>query len=415
MGVTGGIAAYKSASLVRLFVEAGHDVRVVPTEAALRFVGLPTWEALSRNPVAASLYDSVSEVPHVALAQSADAIIVAPATAHSIAKFAHGLADDLLSNVVLTATVPLFLAPAMHTEMWLNPAVQANISLLRARNAIICGPSDGPLTGGDYGPGRMLEPNQIAERVEAYFSSIAATEAFDENSGESRPDLSGLRVLISAGGTQEQIDPVRYIGNYSSGKQAFALAEEALARRAEVTIVQGRVDVPPPLGVETVSVSSAQQMRQAMLALAPSYDIIIMAAAVADYRPLSPSSQKLKRVDLGDRISLELVQNPDILSELGAKKNPGQVLVAFAAESVNDAHTLEALGREKLVRKRADLIVCNPTVSRFGSVFGASQTEALLIAGAQPAVPITGTKRDLARAVLDRAIGVREQNRKDEA
>ncbi|MEK9599544.1 MAG: bifunctional phosphopantothenoylcysteine decarboxylase/phosphopantothenate--cysteine ligase CoaBC, partial [Pontimonas sp.] len=267
VGVSGGIAAYKAVSVVREFVQRGHHVTVVPTHSALRFVGAPTWEAISRNPVTAEVFDGVAEVKHVALGQSADLIVIAPASAHTLASLANGFAADLLGTTVLASNAPLVLAPAMHTEMWENPAVQANIATLRARGAIVVGPDTGALTGEDVGVGRMTEPAEIVDRALASLRGGS---------------LSGKKVLISGGGTREPLDPVRFLGNRSSGAMAVALAQEALARGAEVTLVHAHCEVPLPHRVESVPVSTSLEMLEAMKAHQAGSDAIIMAAAVAD-------------------------------------------------------------------------------------------------------------------------------------
>ena len=282
VGITGGIAAYKAVSVVREFVKDGHHVDVVATEAALQFVGRPTLEAISRNPVNVGLYDDVAQVRHVALGQQADVIVVAPATANTLAQFAAGLAPDLLGNTVLARRGPLVVAPAMHTEMWENPATQANISTLRSRGVVVVGPGVGQLTGSDSGPGRMSEPEDI----------IAA--AYEAVSGETKHDLVGKRILITGGGTREPLDPVRFIGNRSSGKQAVALAQRAMQRGADVTLIAAHLEVEPPAGVDLVSVSTAAQMHSEVMTLSPEFDIVIMAAAVSDYRIDAVSGSKLK-------------------------------------------------------------------------------------------------------------------------
>jgi phosphopantothenoylcysteine decarboxylase/phosphopantothenate--cysteine ligase len=317
VGITGGIAAYKAVSVVRSLVLAGHDVHVVATENALRFVGRPTLEAISRNVVHSDLYEGVAEVRHVAIGQAADLIVVAPATANSIAKLAAGLADDLLGNTILASTAPVVIAPAMHTEMWQNPATVANIATLRARGVIVVGPGVGQLTGTDAGAGRMSEPDEI---VAAALAAVAPTR-----------DLEGKQVLISAGGTREPLDPVRFIGNRSSGKQGVALAEAASARGATVTLVAANLDVPVPASLRVIPVSTTLELRDVMVASAPDADIIIMAAAVADYRPEAVADSKIKKEAQGDTLDLRLVKNPDILQGLSAARRAGQVIVGFAA------------------------------------------------------------------------------------
>jgi phosphopantothenoylcysteine decarboxylase / phosphopantothenate---cysteine ligase len=349
VGITGGIAAYKAVGVVRALVLEGHDVHVVATDAALRFVGRPTLEAISRNPVHSELYEGVAEVRHVALGQRAELIVIAPATAHTLAKLATGLADDLLGNTVLASTAPLVLAPAMHTEMWQHPATVANVALLVERGAHIVGPASGQLTGSDSGPGRLAEPDEI----------VAAALAVV------RPrDLAGRRILITAGGTREPLDPVRFIGNRSSGKQGVALARAAAARGADVTLVVANIDegVLVSDGVadfDVVHVSTTLELQEATLLAAGQVDTVIMAAAVADYRPESVAAAKIKKDAQGDALDLHLVKNPDILKELTAARREGQVVVGFAAETETDREALLELGRAKAARKGVDYLVVN--------------------------------------------------------
>ena len=361
VGITGGIAAYKAVNIVRAFVLNGDSVHVVATEAALRFVGKPTLEAISRNVVHTDLYEGVAEVRHIAIGQGADLIVVAPATANSIAKLAVGLADDLLGNTILASTAPLVIAPAMHTEMWNNAATVANIALLRSRGITIVGPASGRLTGTDSGVGRMEEPETIVAVALAVLDQVAAADV--SNAGEAAAsavqDLAGRRVLISAGGTREPLDPVRFLGNRSSGKQGVALAEAAQARGAQVTLVAANLEVAAPTGVTTVLVSSALELHEAMTLAAETSEIIIMAAAVADYRPKTVRPGKIKKEDVGDTLTLELVKNPDILAGLSAARRPGQLIIGFAAETETDADRLLALGRDKIIRKGCDYLVLN--------------------------------------------------------
>lgn len=354
VGMTGGIAAYKAVGVVRALVLAGHDVHVVPTEAALRFVGRPTLEAISRNPVEVDLYDGVAEVRHVALGQAADLIVVAPATANSLARFAAGLADDLLGTTLLASTAPVIVAPAMHTEMWANPATRANVETLRTRGVTFVGPASGQLTGTDSGPGRMSEPDEIV----AAALSIAGT-AGPGAADHPRGDLAGMRILVTAGGTREPLDPVRFIGNRSSGKQGIALATAAAARGATVTLIAANVDSAVPDGVAVQHVSSTLQLSEAAATAAASSDVVIMAAAVSDYRPAAVEPQKIKRDARGERTTLELVRNPDILAGLAAARPDGQVVIGFAAETETDPDALLALGRAKIARKGADYLVVN--------------------------------------------------------
>ncbi len=345
VGVTGGIAAYKAVSVVRALVLAGHDVHVVATENALRFVGRPTLEAISRNTVHSDLYEGVAEVRHVAIGQAADLIVVAPATANTVAKLAAGLADDLLGNTILASTAPLVIAPAMHTEMWQNDATVANIATLRQRGITVVGPAVGQLTGADSGPGRMSEPEEIVE--------VALRTA------AGRQDLAGRRILVTAGGTREPLDPVRFIGNRSSGKQGVALALAAADRGAEVTLIAANLEVDVPATVQVVRVRSTLDLEKAATSAAETADIVIMAAAVADYRPETVADAKIKKDVQGDVLDLRLVKNPDILAGLAAHRRAGQVIVGFAAETEPDDAKLQQLGAAKVARKGADLLVVN--------------------------------------------------------
>ncbi|MGI8535740.1 MAG: bifunctional phosphopantothenoylcysteine decarboxylase/phosphopantothenate--cysteine ligase CoaBC [Mycobacteriales bacterium] len=342
LGVAGGIAAYKAVELLRRLTEDGHDVTVVPTEASLQFVGAPTWAALSGKPVAPDVWSRVHEVPHVRLGQSAELVVVAPATADLLARAAHGLADDLLTNVLLTARCPVVLAPAMHTEMWEHPATRANVALLRERGVLVVEPAVGRLTGADTGKGRLPEPTELAELCRQVLAGTVQ-------------DLFGRRVVVSAGGTREHLDPVRFLGNRSSGKQGYALARAAATRGAEVVLVSS-ASLPDPVGVTVLRVTSALELRDAVLAEARSADAVVMAAAVADYRPAERQRYKRKKTET---LTVELVQNPDVLAELVARRHEGQLLVGFAAETGDaDADAL-AHGRDKLARKGCDLLVVN--------------------------------------------------------
>jgi len=352
VGITGGIAAYKAVNVIRGLVLAGHDVHVVATEAALRFVGRPTLEAISRNTVNTDLYEAVAEVRHVAIGQAADLIVIAPATANTIAKLAAGLADDLLGNTVLASKAPLVIAPAMHTEMWQNAATVANIRTLESRGVHLIGPVSGQLTGKDSGPGRMAEPDDIVR-------GALAVAAGTGSATESPRDLEGRSVLVTAGGTREPLDPVRYIGNRSSGRQGIAIARAARARGARVTLIAAHVEVDLPSDIEVVRVETTAQLLDAATAAAPEHDLVIMAAAVADYRPVSVSDDKIKKAQTGDRLTLELVQNPDILATLSHADRDGRLIVGFAAETATDRDDLIRLGREKIARKGCDYLVVN--------------------------------------------------------
>ena len=398
VGVTGGIAAYKAVQLVRLLVLDGHDVHVVPTDDALRFVGLPTWESLSRNPVTTSVHDDVPKVRHVALGQAADLVIVAPATANTLAKMAAGLADDLLGTTLLAATAPVVVAPAMHTEMWRHPATVANMATLRGRGVHVVGPEDGALTGGDVGPGRMSEPDAIL---------AAAYDALAEG------DLAGLRVVVSAGGTREPIDPVRYLGNRSSGRQGVAVALAAAGRGADVLLVAANIDsgvlaeasAHPRVRIDTVS--TAAELEAAMGDASPDRDVVVMAAAVADYRVAGVADRKLTKEDAGaDRRTLELVENPDILAGLVTARRPGQTIVGFAAETPGEGETLIDRGRRKRARKGVDLLAVNEV--GWGVGFERDDNSLVIIDAAdRVAAEAQGTKRDVAEALWDAIVGVR--------
>ncbi|MFI7491110.1 bifunctional phosphopantothenoylcysteine decarboxylase/phosphopantothenate--cysteine ligase CoaBC [Micromonospora echinaurantiaca] len=386
LGVGGGIAAYKACELLRLFTESGHRVRVVPTASALRFVGAPTWAALSGQPVVDEVWSDVHEVPHVRLGQQADLVVVAPATADLLAKAAHGLADDLLTNTLLTARCPVVLAPAMHTEMWEHPATVANVATLRGRGVRVIEPAVGRLTGADTGKGRLPDPAEIFAVARRALTRGVAAPA----------DLAGRRVVVTAGGTREPLDPVRFLGNRSSGKQGYAFARTAVARGARVTLISANVALPDPAGVDLVRVGTTEELRQATLAAAEAADVVVMAAAPADFRPATYATGKIKKSDDGSAPTIELVTNPDIAAELGQRRRPEQVLVVFAAET-GDA---EANGRAKLARKRADLIVINEVGP--DKVFGA-ETNAATVIGADGSVSRMPeqSKEDLADGVWD--------------
>lgn len=386
VGITGGIAAYKAVGVVRAFVLAGHSVQVVATDAALRFVGRPTLEAISRNEVHTDLYDGVAEVRHVAIGQSADLIVVAPATANSIAKLAAGMADDLLGNTILASTAPVVLAPAMHTEMWQHPATVANVALLRERGVHFVGPESGQLTGTDAGPGRMAEPDDIAAAALAVLAH--------------RMDLLGRRIVISAGGTREPLDPVRFIGNRSSGRQGVALAQAAAARGAEVTLLAANLEVDAPASVTVVNVGTALELAVAAREAAASADVVIMAAAVADYRPEAAEQQKIKKEAQGDTLQLNLVKNPDILQELAAARHDGQVLIGFAAETETDREKLVELGRAKIERKGSDLLVLN-TVGWTTGFATEGNAVVILKRGGDIVGEASGSKLTVAHRILD--------------
>lgn len=389
LGVSGGIAAYKACELLRRLTESGHEVRVVPTEAALHFVGAATWSALSGNPVATEVWENVHEVPHVRLGQRADLVVVAPATTDLLAKAAHGLADDLLTNTLLTARCPVVFAPAMHTEMWEHPATRENVATLRRRGALVIEPSVGRLTGTDTGKGRFPDPDEIF----AYCRQVLARGA----RGEKAADLRGRRVVISAGGTREPLDPVRFLGNRSSGKQGYALARTAAARGAEVTLIAANTALPQPAGVDLVSVGTTAELRAAVLRAAEDADAVVMAAAVADFRPAQYATGKIKKKEDQEPQPLALVRNPDILAEISATRpRPGQLIVGFAAET----DEVLAHGRDKLRRKGCDLLVVNEVGET--KTFGAEESEAVVLGadGSETPVPY-GPKETLADTVWD--------------
>lgn len=395
VGITGGIAAYKSVSIVRALVLEGHDVHVVATDAALRFVGRPTLEAISRNAVHSELYEGVAEVRHVALGQQADLIVIAPATANTLAKLAAGLADDLLGNTVLASKAPLLLAPAMHTEMWQHPATVANVALLATRGAYFVGPATGQLTGSDSGPGRMAEPDEILAAAVRLLGAL----------GEGQRDLADRRILITAGGTREPLDPVRFIGNRSSGKQGVALARAAAVRGAEVTLVVANIEdgvlaSDGISGVKVVHVSTTAELKKATMSAAKQADTVIMAAAVADYRPETVAGTKIKKEDQGDVLDLRLVKNPDILRELTAVRRKGQLIVGFAAETEVDRDAMLALARAKAQRKGVDYLVVNRVGWAEG--FASDENAVVLLNGTGDIVAeAEGSKASVADRILD--------------
>ncbi len=387
VGVTGGIAAYKAIHVVRLLTLQGHEVTVVPTRAALEFVGRPTFEAVSHRPVRVDLFDNVDRVQHVSLGKAADLVVVVPATANTIAKIAAGIADNLLTTTLLTATAPIVIAPAMHTEMWRNAATQHNVSTLRSRGITIIEPDDGQLTGDDSGPGRLPEPERIV------------SEALALIPGSESRDLDGRRILVTAGGTHEALDPVRYIGNNSSGKQGIAFAVAAAARGAHVTLVAANVDGPVPGGVEIVSVVTAEELANEVLTRSRGCDAVVMAAAVADYRPVEKSARKLKKDVIGDGLTVKLVKNRDVLASLVLEKSVAGPIIGFAAETA-DGDELLALGREKMARKKCDFLVINAVGDSIG--FGEQTNSVVVIDRAGEVVAeAAGTKRDVADRVLD--------------
>ena len=386
LGVGGGISAYKSADLLRRLQDVGFGVTVIPTRASLNFVGVATWEALSGRPVNQNLWENVHEVPHIKSARQANLIVIAPATADLIAKISGGIADDLLTNVVSAASCPIVLVPAMHPEMWLSVANQENIATLRSRGILVIEPDEGRMTGEDFGVGRYPEVSRIISEVSSF--------------AEIKSDLLGKKVLITAGGTREAIDPVRFIGNHSSGKQGYAIAVAARNRGAQVVLISANSSLQDPPGVKVIKVSSASQMQESLAKEFTDSQILVMAAAVADARPLSLSQEKFKK---GNLENIELQINPDLLKELGAIRGKNQVLVAFAAEteSIGDA-TIEA-ARTKMISKGADLIFLNDVSN--GAIFGEDKTSGILIDSDGTSVEFNLQSKDtLADLLLDSAL-----------
>jgi phosphopantothenoylcysteine decarboxylase / phosphopantothenate---cysteine ligase len=373
LGITGGVAAYKAAELIRALTEAGHEVRVVPTENALRFIGKTTLEALSHNVVDADLYTDVESVKHIELGQWADVVLVAPATASFLARTAAGIADDLLGNVVLATSAKLVFAPAMHTEMWLNEATKNNVQLLEARGIRVIEPASGRLTGADSGIGRLPDTETI----------VAAT--LDGS-------LRGKNIVVTAGGTREPIDPVRFLGNSSSGRQGIAVALAARDAGANVTLVAANIEALPS-GIDVVRVQTALELKAATEAAVRTADALVMTAAVADFRPKYASEKKLKRSELGDELSIELVANPDILAGIS---KPGLLKVGFAAETSAD---LAPLALSKLAAKGCQILVANDVTD--GQVFGSNENSVLIVTDSGSLVEVAGTKRDVADALID--------------
>jgi phosphopantothenoylcysteine decarboxylase/phosphopantothenate--cysteine ligase len=397
LGVGAGIAAYKACELLRLFTESGHSVRVVPTPDALRFVGAPTWEALSGEPVTTDVWSGVADVPHVKLGQAADLVIVAPATADLLARAAAGMSDDLLTATLLTARCPVVYAPAMHTEMWEHPATRHNVATLRARGAVVVEPAVGRLTGRDSGKGRLPDPEALFELAEKVLRDGGNSAAARD--GRSLP-LAGRKVLLSAGGTREELDPVRFLGNWSTGRQGYAFARSAVAQGADVTLVAANVELPSPAGVTVIRVVSARDMHAVMLAEAPAADVIIMTAAVADFRPVARVDAKIKK-DGTPPPPIELTENPDILADLArrrAEQGPGgQVIVGFAAETDPDL----AAAKAKLARKGSDLLVMNQ-VGR-GQGFGPGDNEWVVL---DSGGGVTGVPRRSKDALADEVLAM---------
>ncbi|MGI8524484.1 MAG: bifunctional phosphopantothenoylcysteine decarboxylase/phosphopantothenate--cysteine ligase CoaBC [Nocardioides sp.] len=393
LGVSGGIAAYKACELLRRFTESGHDTTVVPTRAALEFVGAATWAALSGKPVSTEVWTDVHLVPHVRIGQSADLVVVAPATADLLARAAAGMADDLLTSTLLTARCPVVFAPAMHTEMWEHPATIANVATLRARGALVIEPAEGRLTGADTGKGRLPDPAEIFE---------VCREVLERGIG--RLDLAGRSVVVSSGGTREPLDPVRFLGNRSSGLQGHALARAAAARGAEVTLVAANVALPDPAGVKVVRVETTAELRDAVVSAAASAHAVVMAAAPADFRPIEVREAKIKKSEDGSAAPIDLTQNPDILAGLAHDRSrPGSVIVGFAAETGDEHGSVLDLARAKLARKGCDLLVVNDVGG--GAVFGSPDTQAVILGadGTRLDVP-TGSKTALAHVIWDEVV-----------
>ena len=391
LGVAGGIAAYKACEVLRLLVESAHDVRVLPTRSALRFVGTATWEALSGQPATTDVFTDVHEVAHVRLGREADLVLVVPATADLMARMVHGRADDMLTATLLTARCPVVVVPAMHTEMWEHPATRDNVATLRARGVRVIEPAVGRLTGPDSGKGRLPDPEQIVDLALSALPRDRPT-----------PDLSGRRVLVTAGGTREPLDPVRYLGNRSSGLMGYALATVAAARGAEVSVLAANVSLPDPAGVQVVPVETTAQLHDVAVQAAAEVDAIVMAAAPADYRPVHPAEAKIKKASDGSAPAIELVQTPDILADLVRRRSgsTAPVLVGFAAETGDDQAAALDHGRRKLARKGCDLLVVNDVSG--GRVFGQDETEAVVLDRDGGEHPVArGSKHDLAHVVWD--------------
>ena len=386
LGVAGGISAYKSCDLLRRLQDEGFIVDVIPTAASLNFVGKATWQALSGRKVITDLWIDVETVPHISMAKESDLIVIAPTTADLLAKLASGLADDLLTNIVLASTAPKILVPAMHPEMWLNPATVANVKLLQERGFFIITPDEGRMTGSDIGIGRYPESSRIISEINLHVMSSA--------------DLKGKKILITAGGTREPIDPIRFIGNRSSGKQGFALAMAAASRGAQVHLVSANTDLPIIEGITTTYVETAEQMASVLQIEFPHSDALIMSAAVADARVANYSDQKIRKESLNQ---VDLEKNPDILKTLSGIKKIGQIIVGFAAETSADITTLEQSGHEKLLSKSLDLIYVNNVSG--GAIFGSDQTQGLIIDNQKKVIQVPEISKDtLSDILLDQLV-----------
>jgi phosphopantothenoylcysteine decarboxylase/phosphopantothenate--cysteine ligase len=405
LGVTGGIAAYKVAVVLRRLVEDGHSVRVVPTRSSLNFVGRATWEALSGGPATSDAFSNVYGVEHIRLGQSADLVLVAPATADFLAQIANGEARELLGNLILATHAPIVVVPAMHTQMWLNPATRANVATLKARGVHVIEPAVGRLTGPDSGPGRLPEPEEIVAAAYA----VAAGEGLPLSAGSSVPwgDLVGLRIVISAGGTHEPLDPVRFLGNRSTGHQGLALAQAATERGATVTLVAANVSLPSGEGIARIDVETSAELAREVRAAAASADVVIMAAAVADFRPVYLSPTKIKRHE--GTVTIELVPNEDILSALVASRPARQTIVGFAAETGDDAGSVAEHGAAKAKRKGADLLAVNAVGG--GRGFGDVPNAVTLIdAEGEVVAEASGNKLAVAHAILDEVVARRARH-----
>jgi len=386
LGVAGGISAYKSCDLLRRLLDEGFIVDVIPTAASLNFVGKATWQALSGRKVITDLWSDVETVPHISMAKESDLIVIAPTTADLLAKLASGLADDLLTNIVLASTAPKILVPAMHPEMWLNPATVANVKLLQERGFFIITPDEGRMTGSDIGIGRYPESSRIISEINLHVMSSA--------------DLKGKKILITAGGTREPIDPIRFIGNRSSGKQGFALAMAAASRGAQVHLVSANTDLPIIEGITTTYVETAEQMASVLQIEFPHSDALIMSAAVADARVANYSDQKIRKESLNQ---VDLEKNPDILKTLSGIKKIGQIIIGFAAETSADITTLEQSGHEKLLSKSLDLIYVNNVSG--GAIFGSDQTQGLIIDNQKKVIQVPEISKDtLSDILLDQLV-----------
>ncbi len=386
LGVAGGISAYKSCDLLRRLQDEGFIVDVVPTAASLNFVGKATWEALSGRNVITDLWEDVTKVPHISLAKESDLIVIAPATADLLAKLASGRADDLLTNIVLASTSPKILVPAMHPEMWSNAATAENVKVLKERGFYVVEPDEGRMTGSDFGVGRYPETTKIIEIINKTIIQSS--------------DLSGKRILITAGGTREPIDPIRFIGNRSSGKQGFALAMAAASRGAQVHLVTANTDLPIIEGITTTAVETAEQMAAVLAVEFPHCDALIMSAAVADAKVLNYSDIKIKKESLG---TVELDKNPDILKSLSQSKKLGQVIVGFAAETSSNALALEQSGFDKLSSKSLDIIYVNNVSG--GAIFGSDKTEGLIIDKQKNVIKVPEISKDtLSDILLDQLV-----------